>query len=142
MTFANGMPAGTVQLLSNGQTVTVAGAVTGMEPGQHGFHLHTTGRCAAPGFASAGGHLNPGNHSHGSLASGGKHLGDMPNLTVGANGSGSIEYQLDGSASTVLDAIFDGDGTAVVVHAGADDYRTDPAGDAGSRVACGVLKRV
>ncbi len=142
LTFANGRPAGTVQLLSNGQTVTVAGAVTGMEPGQHGFHLHTTGRCTAPDFTSAGGHLNPTGNAHGSLAPGGKHLGDMPNLTVGANGSGSIQYEIDRPASAALDAIFDADGTAVVVHAGADDYRTDPSGDAGSRVACGVLRRI
>jgi Cu-Zn family superoxide dismutase len=63
----------------------------------------------------------------------------MPNLTIGANGTGRTEYVLPGYAPNVLDAIFDEDGTAVVIHAGPDDYRTDPAGNAGPRVACGVL---
>jgi Cu-Zn family superoxide dismutase len=139
--FANGLPAGTVQLLSNGQTVTVAIAAAGMAPGEHGFHLHTTGKCTAPDFTSAGGHLNPGNKTHGSMSPGGKHLGDMPNLTIGANRTGSTEVQLEGNASDVLEDIFEADGTAVVIHAGPDDYRSDPAGDAGARVACGVLKR-
>ena len=140
--FANGLPAGTVQLLSNGQTVTVAVAAVGMSPGEHGFHIHTTGKCTAPDFKSAGGHLNPGNKTHGSMSPGGKHLGDMPNLTVSANGTGRAEVQLEGNAADVLQDIFDADGAAVVVHAGPDDYRTDPAGDAGSRIACGVLKEV
>ncbi len=138
--FANGLPAGTVQLLSNGQSVTVAVAATGMSPGEHGFHLHTTGKCTAPDFSSAGGHLNPGGETHGALSPGGKHLGDMPNLVIGENRSGSTQVELDGDARIVLENIFDADGTAVVVHAGADDYRTDPSGNAGSRIACGVLK--
>ncbi len=138
--FANGLPAGTVQLLSNGQTVTVAVAAVGMSPGEHGFHLHTTGKCTAPDFTSAGGHLNPGNETHGSMSPGGQHLGDMPNLVIAANGTGRADVQLEGAAATVLQDIFDADGTAVVVHAGPDDYRTDPAGDAGARIACGVLK--
>ena len=140
--FANGLPAGTVQLLSNGQTVSVAIAAVGMSQGEHGFHLHTTGACTAPDFTSAGGHLNPGMATHGSMSPGGKHLGDMPNLTIGANRTGTAEVALDGNARDVIDDIFDADGTAVVVHAGADDYRTDPAGDAGARIACGVLKPV
>ena len=114
----------------------------GMSPGEHGFHLHTTGKCTAPDFTSAGGHLNPGNNTHGSMSPGGQHLGDMPNLTIAANGTGRAEVQLEGNATDVLADIFDADGTAVVVHEGPDDYRTDPAGDAGSRIACGVIKRV
>ncbi len=85
---------------------------------------------------------NPGMATHGSMSPGGKHLGDMPNLTIGANRTGTAEVALDGNARDVIDDIFDADGTAVVVHAGADDYRTDPAGDAGARIACGVLKPV
>lgn len=141
LSLANGQPAGTVQLLNTGNEISVAVAVAGIDPGQHGFHLHTTGRCTAPDFTSAGGHLNPTNETHGSLSPGGKHLGDMPNLTVGSNRTGSTEVDLNGDPDMVLDAIFDSDGTAVVIHAGPDDYRTDPAGDAGSRVACGVLTR-
>ena len=139
--FANGLPAGTVQLLSNGRTLTVAVAAVGMSEGDHGFHLHTTGRCKAPDFKSAGGHLNPRGATHGQLSPGGKHLGDMPNLAIGANGTGSAEIVLEGNADAILDDIFDADGTAVVVHANPDDYRTDPTGNAGARIACGVLKR-
>lgn len=137
--FANGLPAGTVQLFSNGQTLTVNVAAAAMSPGEHGFHLHTRGRCTAPDFTSAGGHLNPSDASHGSLSPDGKHLGDMPNLTIGANRTGTAQVVLEGNASEILADIFDDDGTAVVVHAGPDDYVTDPAGAAGARIACGVL---
>lgn len=139
LSFANGVPAGTAQLLWNGETVSLAIAATGLEPGEHGFHLHTTGRCEAPGFTSAGGHLNPAGREHGSLNPKGAHMGDMPNLSVGASRSASTEVDLPGSRDVVLSSIFDTDGTAVVIHAGPDDYRSDPAGDAGSRVACGVF---
>ncbi|MBX7501098.1 superoxide dismutase family protein [Qipengyuania mesophila] len=140
LTFANGLPAGTVQLLSNGTTVSVAVAAVGLPAGEHGFHLHAIGQCEAPDFKSAGGHLNPGQATHGSLSSGGKHLGDMPNLAVGANRTGSTEVALEGDARAVLEDIFDADGTAVVIHADPDDYRSDPAGNAGARIACGVLR--
>lgn len=142
LSYANGLPAGTAQLLWNGQTVSLAIAATGLEPGEHGFHLHTTGRCETPGFTSAGGHLNPAGREHGAQNPKGAHFGDLPNLSVGASRSASTEVDLPGSRETVLASIFDADGTAVVIHAGADDYRSDPAGDAGSRVACGVLKAV
>ena len=139
--FANGLPAGTAQILSNGRTISLAIAATGMEPGEHGFHLHTTGRCSAPDFTSAGGHLNPAGREHGSLNPQGKHLGDLPNLVVGASRSASAEVEIGSDNVELRNTLFDEDGTAIVIHAGADDYRSDPAGDAGSRVACGVLKR-
>lgn len=137
---ANGLPAGNAQLVRTGSTLSIAVAVVGLTPGEHGFHLHTAGSCTAPDFASAGGHLNPGGKHHGALADGGKHLGDLPNLTVASNGTGSLVADLDGDADALLAQLFDADGTAVVVHAGADDYRTDPSGNAGGRIACGVLK--
>ncbi|MXO97070.1 superoxide dismutase family protein [Erythrobacter aquimaris] len=140
LTFANGLPAGTAQLLSDGDTVTMGVAVTGLEPGPHGFHLHTTGKCESPGFQSAGGHLNPAGREHGSENPAGKHLGDLPNLVVNEAGRATAQYELAGSANGVLADIFDEDGTAVMIHAGPDDYRSDPAGDAGSRIACGVIK--
>ena len=138
---AQGLPAGTVQLLRNGNTVSVAIAAVGLAPGEHGFHLHTTGSCTVPDFISAGGHLNPGNNTHGSLSDGGKHLGDLPNLVVGTNRTASAQVDLEGNATQVLADIFDADGTAVVIHAGPDDYVSNPAGDAGSRVACGVIEQ-
>lgn len=141
LAFANGTPAGTVQLYRDGVGLRLGVAVTGMTPGPHGYHLHTTGRCEAPDFTSAGGHLNPAGRKHGSLAAGGSHLGDLPNLVVDAGGSGTSTEALPGSRDAVLGDIFDADGTAVVIHADADDYRSDPAGNAGKRIACGVLKR-
>lgn len=140
LSFADGRPAGTATLLSDASGLRIAVSATGMTPGAHGFHLHTTGKCEAPGFTSAGGHLNPDNRKHGSLAAGGAHLGDLPNLQIGAGGSGSATEAVAGGRGA-LGAIFDGDGTAVIVHVNADDYRTDPTGNAGDRVACGVLSR-
>lgn len=140
LSFADGRPAGTASLLSDARGLRVVVSATGMTPGPHGFHLHTTGKCEAPGFTSAGGHLNPDNRKHGTLAAGGAHLGDLPNLPIGPGGSGSATEIVPGGRGA-LAAIFDGDGTAVVVHANPDDYRTDPTGNAGDRVACGVFSR-
>ena len=111
----------------------------GLEPGQHGFHLHTTGRCEGPDFKSAGGHLNPLDREHGALNPEGKHVGDMPNLEVGTSRTASTTIDIGPDTAAYRNYLFDADGTAIVIHAGPDDYRTDPAGDAGSRVACGVL---
>ena len=83
--------------------------------------------------------MNPAGNEHGTLNPAGSHLGDLPNVTLDAQGMGSASVTLDPPAAAALAAIFDTDGTAVVVHEGADDYRSDPAGDAGSRVACGVM---
>ena len=137
--FANGLPAGTAQLYGNGSEVSISIALVGFEPGVRGVHLHTTGKCEGPDFTSAGGHLNPDSHQHGFENPAGAHLGDLPNATIGANGGGTVSATLRGTRAEVLAAIFDADGTAVMVHAGPDDYRTDPAGDSGSRIACGVL---
>lgn len=141
LSLANGAPAGTVQLLASGDSLALAVAVTGIPEGAHGFHLHTTGRCTAPEFTSAGGHLNPQSKEHGSANPKGSHFGDLPNLVVGPNRMATTTVDLGGSRQQALDWLFDDDGTAVVIHAGADDYRSDPAGDAGSRIACGVLTR-
>ena len=115
--------------------------VAGLPAGVHGTHLHTVGKCDAPDFATAGGHLNPHAKAHGSDNPQGTHLGDLPNLTVGADGKGSLTATLSGSAAELGGALFDADGTAVVVHAGPDDLRTDPSGNSGGRVACGVLTK-
>lgn len=138
---ANGLPAGTAQLLETGGTVTLAVAVAGLPEGTKGIHLHTTGKCDAPEFTTAGGHLNPGGRQHGSDNPAGKHLGDLPNLVTGTGGTGTLSAAL-GSRADVESALFDADGTAIVIHAGPDDYRTDPSGNSGARIACGVLSRV
>lgn len=140
LTFADGRPAGTATLLNDARGLRIAVSAVGMSPGPRGFHLHTTGKCEAPGFTSAGGHLNPDNRKHGGQAPGGAHLGDLPNLQIAANGTGRATEPVAGGRGA-LGAIFDGDGTAVIVHANADDYRTDPTGNAGDRVACGVFSR-
>jgi superoxide dismutase, Cu-Zn family len=112
---------------------------TGLPAGTHGTHLHAVGRCDAPQFTTAGGHLNPMNRQHGLRNPAGPHLGDLPNLTVGANGQGRMETIVRGSLTPGRAPLFDADGTALVVHAGADDMMTDPAGNSGARIACGVL---
>lgn len=112
----------------------------GLRPGTYAVHVHMIGRCDAPAFESAGAHWNPTNRQHGTQNPQGKHQGDLPNLLVGANGAGSIAYvvrnaRVTGGATPLLDA----DGAAVLVHAQPDDYRTDPSGNSGARIACGVL---
>ena len=139
--FANGLPAGTAQLYGNGSEVSLSVALAGLDAGTRGIHLHTTGSCDAPGFTSAGGHLNPQGHQHGTENPQGAHLGDLPNVTIGAGGGGTVSATLRGARADVLGSIFDADGTAIVVHAGPDDYRTDPSGNSGDRIACGVFAR-
>lgn len=141
LSLSNGVPAGTAQLLANGEQVSLAVAVTGIPEGTHGFHLHTTGRCTAPDFTSAGGHLNPADRQHGSDNPAGSHFGDLPNLVVGPNRTATATIDLGSDRDRALAWLFDTDGTAIVLHADADDYRTDPTGNAGSRIACGVLER-
>jgi superoxide dismutase, Cu-Zn family len=139
--LANGLPAGTAQLLASGSQVNISVAAAGLSPGVRAVHLHQTGSCETPDFTSAGGHLNPASRQHGHENPAGPHFGDLPNLTVGANGAGTVSTTLRGTRQEALAWIFDADGTAVVIHADADDYRTDPTGNAGGRIACGVLTR-
>ncbi|ANU06606.1 superoxide dismutase family protein [Paraurantiacibacter namhicola] len=139
--FANGLPAGTAQFYGNGSQVDVTVALGGFSAGEHAVHLHTTGSCVAPDFTSAGGHLNPRGNEHGTLNPQGAHLGDLPNVTIGPEGAGTVSATLTMPRDEALEAIYDADGTAIVVHAGPDDYKSDPAGAAGSRVACGVFTR-
>jgi Cu-Zn family superoxide dismutase len=113
----------------------------GLAPGTHGVHLHTAGSCTAPDFASAGPHLNPHGKMHGTDNPQGSHLGDLPNVTAGADGKATLVATLQGSAADAETQLFDADGTAIVIHATADDYRTDPSGNSGGRIACGVLLR-
>jgi superoxide dismutase, Cu-Zn family len=111
-------------------------------PGPHAFHVHAVGKCEGPDFMSAGGHFNPTAAKHGLLAASGPHAGDIPNLIVPADGKLSAEVlvpsvTLAGGAKS----LFDADGSALMVHATADDYASDPAGNAGARIACGVVAK-
>ncbi|WP_374406935.1 superoxide dismutase family protein [Pelagerythrobacter sp.] len=141
LSLASGAPAGTVQLMDGGDGLSLAVAVTGIPAGTHGFHLHTTGRCTAPDFTSAGGHLNPASKEHGKENPAGSHFGDLPNLVIGSNGMATTTVELDGTRQQAMAWLFDADGTAIVIHADPDDYRSDPTGNAGSRIACGVFER-
>lgn len=137
---ANGLPAGTAVLAAAGDRVTITVAAIGLAAGEHGLHLHMVGKCEAPAFASAGGHLNPAAHQHGSANPQGSHLGDLSNLVVDGNGAGTITAEIKATRAEAEAALFDADGTAIVIHAAADDYRTDPSGNSGARIACGVLE--
>ena len=109
--------------------------VTGLTPGERGLHIHTVGRCDPPEFTTAGPHWNPANKLHGRNNPMGAHSGDLPNIEIGATGEGGVTADLAGSLSELLDA----DGASIIVHAAADDYRTDPSGNSGARVLCGVF---
>ena len=137
----DGTQVGTVQLMRDGGELVLAGSLSNLPAGSHGFHLHTTGRCDAPDFQSAGGHLNPYDRAHGKLDPQGKHLGDLDNVTVSASGTVTVRQSVGSDTAMDMERIFDTDGTSVMVHSGPDDYRTDPSGDAGSRIACGVMRR-
>lgn len=136
---ATGNTVGEATLIANGSVIELAAEVFGLSPGEHGIHVHTTGKCDAPTFSTAGGHLNPNAHKHGTMNPAGPHMGDLPNIVVGANGIGSIRTTLVGASEELRAAMFDADGSAVIVHAGPDDYKTDPAGNSGGRIACGVV---
>lgn len=140
LTRSSGLPAGTVQLLASGDQLSLVVAVSGIPAGSHGFHLHAIGSCQRPDFTSAGGHLNPTGKDHGTSSPRGSHLGDLPNLEVGSGAVTSATIDLTNNRAQVLSWLFDADGTAVVIHADADDYMTNPSGNAGSRIACGILK--
>ncbi len=130
---------GTVRLTEESDALSITVSIEGLEPGERAFHLHTTGVCEGPDFKTAGGHLNPFKRTHGSQSVDGAHLGDLPNLLIEEQSSLETSFQLPGSAEELLPLIFDADGTAVMLHAGPDDYMSDPAGAAGPRIACGVL---
>ena len=102
----------------------------------HGIHVHAVGRCDPPGFASAGAHLNPAARKHGLNNPAGPHLGDLPNVTVAANG---VLQEAVTLAHTSFASLLDADGAALVIHAKADDYVTDPSGNSGDRIACAVI---
>jgi Cu-Zn family superoxide dismutase len=137
-----GETVGSARLWETRDGVRLVAAVRDLPPGPHGIHLHAAGRCDPPDFTSAGGHFNPGNRQHGLENPRGPHAGDMPNIQVGADGSGRLEYAAP--AATLGPgpmSLFDSDGTALVVHAGPDDQRSDPAGNSGGRIACGVVRK-
>lgn len=129
---------GTVTFVREGTKTRVEAKITGLTPGSHGFHIHEKGDCSAPDATSAGGHFNPTGASHGGPDDANRHAGDFGNLE--ADNTGSVDY-----TKTFDNLSFTGDGSiigkAVIVHGGADDLKTQPSGNAGNRVACGVIEQ-
>jgi Cu-Zn family superoxide dismutase len=143
-TFINqhGHQLGTATLTQTPHGVLITADLSGVPPGEHGFHIHETGRCDPPSFESAGAHYALRGQQHGYLGAGGAHAGDLPNQFVGQDGRLRTHVF---TPSVTLRAgqatLFDADGSALVVHAKADDYRSQPAGEAGGRLACAVIQR-
>lgn len=136
-----GKQVGVATFIETAEGVRVA--ITGyrLPPGGHGLHIHEVGKCDPPDFTSAGGHFNPGGKQHGRMNPAGPHAGDLPNLTVAASGEGGLDIttkaiSLKSGPTSVLDKP-----TALVVHANPDDDKTDPTGNSGGRIACGVITK-
>ncbi len=129
---------GVVTLTETDGTVAIRGSISGLEPGKHGFHIHENGDCSAPDASSAGGHYNPEGKTHAGPDADAHHAGDLGNIEANEAGVAELDIKVDfiNLGSGEHDVV----GKAVVVHAGADDLKTDPAGDAGNRVACGVIQ--
>ncbi len=136
-----GKVVGTVLLVDTPHGLLLRGTLTGLPPGTHAIHFHETGKCEPP-FKTSGGHYNPTKKNHGMLDPAGLHAGDLPNLVIPKNGK--LDFELFAEDLTLADGpntVLDADGTALVVHAKADDYKSQPAGDAGDRIVCGVIAK-
>ena len=135
-----GKKIGQASLIQIADGVALSVQAEGLSPGSHGIHIHESGSCIAPDFKSAGGHFNPTNKQHGIQNPEGAHGGDMPNLVVDADGKAKMQFTLpdltiqEGNLSLIKSG-----GTALVIHAGADDGKTNPSGNSGDRIACGVI---
>jgi Cu-Zn family superoxide dismutase len=132
----------TLGLTQRGTAVTINGSFSKLPPGTHAIHIHNVGACAAPDFTSAGPHFNPGAKQHGTANPQGPHAGDLPNFEVDATGVGNVSFAVpDMTLGDGPNSLFHAGGTALVIHAAADDNKTDPAGNAGARIACGVIEK-
>jgi len=141
-TGRDGKALGNAALIETSQGVLVQLRLTGIPAGSHGFHVHQTGKCEPPAFQSAGGHFNPANAKHGFLNPQGPHGGDMPNVVAQPNGVLNADVLLTGvSLGSGANSLFPEGGTTLMIHVGQDDYSTDPAGNSGDRIACGVITR-
>jgi Cu-Zn family superoxide dismutase len=128
---------GTITFTPVADGVRVVADLTGLTPGDHGFHIHEKGDCSAPDGTSAGGHFNPGNSPHGAPDAAAHHAGDLGNVTAGADGKAHLDQVFKFLSLSGPDTIV---GRGLIVHAGKDDMTTQPTGNAGAREACGVIK--
>jgi len=133
---SNSKVTGTVTFTKSGDAVKVVADISGLTPGKHGFHIHEFGDCSAPDAASAGSHFNPTKHQHGAPDATDRHAGDLGNIEADASGKAHLELTDDMMKLSGSDSII---GHAVIVHEKADDLKTQPTGDAGGRLACGVI---
>jgi Cu-Zn family superoxide dismutase len=139
---ADGAEHGSATFTQTPAGVLIEAELTGLPAAEHGFHFHETGQCEPP-FDSAGGHYNPAGAEHGFMTVGGPHAGDMPNIHVPDSGALTVEV-LNANATLeegAPESLFDDDGTALMIHGHADDYKSQPSGEAGARIACGVVER-
>ena len=136
---ASGKTVGQVTLTETSNGVLMHAVLSGVPAGPHAFHVHATGKCEAP-FTSAGGHFNPATKQHGAANEMGMHAGDMVNVQVPADGNLSFDVlNPNVTLKAGANSLFKDGGTALMLHGGADDYKSDPAGNAGPRIACGVI---
>jgi Cu-Zn family superoxide dismutase len=140
---AHGVSVGTAILWQEGERlVGVQLALHDLPPGEHGIHFHQNAKCDAPDFKSAGPHFNPESKKHGFESPEGHHAGDIKNFTVDAQGKAELRFKTgDVDLGTDSHSLFSNGGTALVIHAKADDYKTDPSGNSGDRIACGVITK-
>ncbi|MCK9380706.1 MAG: superoxide dismutase family protein [Sulfuritalea sp.] len=131
---------GTISFQTSGQKIRIEARVAGLTPGAHGFHVHEAGDCSAPDASSAKGHFNPAGRPHGHHGSAERHAGDMPNLVADSSGKATLSAEVD------MLSLTEGPGgilrRSVVIHADPDDYKSQPAGNSGKRVACGVIRSI
>jgi Cu-Zn family superoxide dismutase len=139
---AQGKKVGTAAFRASASGVRIDVNVSGFPPGTHGIHIHSVGKCEGPAFTSAGPHHNPTSKKHGNDNPEGPHAGDLLNLEVNADGLGKASV-LDQHVTLGegQSSLFHEGGTSLVIHANADDYKTDPAGNSGARIACGVIEK-